>query len=251
MPKIYPNSDPLTSVFVPYSFEPKLKSTTSNTLVEGEDFEYQFDTIGRQSIIKLKTVPYIDLYYYDHNRRRWYYVDEYNNRFSVYTRGDYILETCSNFNVGINPTFPNIQFKYQANGIDLNLRLYKFNDESLWGTTSQGIGVYPINPYKPISISINSEQLKDITDYSTDQVVNPTLDEITPSRNRQFYYDFNNTIYTNQDFGTYNSDDIVISFYTNINKLNVKFRMNTNSVSLSNRTPIVDYYILKLTGQNL
>jgi len=247
MSKIFPNSDPLTSVFIPYSFEPKLISTKDKTLLVDTDFTYQFDTRGRQSIIKLNRFPYIDLYNYDHDRKRWYYIDEYGNRFSVYTVGDYDLETNSNMSY---VSFNNKQYQYQAKGVDLNLTLLKYSDTlGVWG--SQITQAYPIVQYSPISISINSEIVVDKTDYSGNQKIVAKLDEISPTRNRQFYYDFNGTIFTNQDFGAYDPTDIIITYYVTIDNVSVKCRMSTNSTALSNKTPMVDYYVLKLIGQNL
>lgn len=246
MANIYPNSDPLSSVFVPYSFEPKLRSTANNSLELGKDYDLQFDTLGRQSIIKLKTSPYLDLYYYDHNRKKWYYLDIYGNRFSVYKIGDWIIDQDI---IYTSKGTPGGVREFMAVGIDLNEILYKTGDNYPWG--SYKLSKYPIVKYSPITITVNSETVVDKTDYSANQTVNISLDEIRPDRNKQFYYDFNNTIYSNQDFGSYSPADVVISYYVNIDKLSVKFRMDTNSTALSNRTPIVDYYILKLTGQTL
>ena len=90
------------------------------------------------------------------------------------------------------------------------------------------------------------EEFEDITDYAFN--VRPTLDVIIPDRNPQFYV-FNNRIYTNTELSSYEDEQISLSYFYTITDLKVHGSLNTNSSNYSSYTPIVDYYMLKLTGQ--
>ncbi len=241
---MYPNSSLLTSVFVPDFFDTKVVSTKESTLVKDKDFTFEYSVDGLLSIIKLNKVPYLDLSKYDHQRRQWYSVDQYENLWRKYDPGDWIIETDSFY------TLPGL---YDPTGIDLS-RYYSVYDLSplsyLTTTTAETNGL-TLKVYSPISINVNDLEVLDITDYSKGTNIVPILNTINPDDNKEFYFDKNTTIYTNQDFSQYSDTSIIISYHVNVDKINVKFRMNTNTTELSSYTPTVDFFVVKLTGQNI
>jgi len=244
---MYGNTSLLSSIFIPDHFETRLLSTESNTLIHDIDFTFEYDTNGTLSIIKLKKIPYIDLTKYDHQRRTWYYVDQYGNLWRKYHEGEFIIETqqrCIRYdNTGYPRIIDPTGYKY--------ISLYGIgNIDGIWDEDVSSSD-FEFSQYTPISISLNGLSLNDVTNYSSGESVIPKLDFINTEKNKEFYFNKSNTIYTNQDLNEYEIQNISISYYSNIDKIRLKCRMNTNMTGLSPYTPIVDYYIIKLTGQNL
>jgi len=224
--KIYPESNLLNNMFIPNYFNQIKLSTQDSSLVENDSFYYVVDSLGRRSSIVLKTIPYIDLSKYDFERKDWYYVDVVGRFWRRYEIGEYVLENSAGVLQEVAyrcPLIPNLEYNPAFGG----------------------------EKFRPITISVGGNLLTDKTNYSGDRTIVPNLININTDTNKEFYFDFNNTIYTNQDFGTFDAADIVIYFWTTINSVNVKCRAGTNIDGLSNYSPIVDYYIVKLAGQKL
>lgn len=232
---IYPNSSLITSVYVPDFFDPTLVSTSDGSLVLNTDFTIEQDTSGSSSIIRLNKVPFIDLAMYDTQRRNWFYTDRFGGKWRFYRPGSYMIETETYLDA--NTRYP---AAYSMDGF--------YNGEQ---KSVNDLSSFNISEYLPIRVKVNNYSLADITDYSGGQNVVGKLDNIDPTNNKEFYYDFKNTIYTNQDLSLYEAEDILIEFYINIDSINISCRMNTNITNLSEYTPSVDYYVVKLTGQNL
>jgi hypothetical protein len=103
--------------------------------------------------------------------------------------------------------------------------------------------------YDPIQLTINGERVSDITDY--DGLSQPALNDIKIDTNKEFYYNFiDNKIYTNQNMAGVQKESIEIKFFVNINSVSVLNKMATNISTQSSFTPSIDYYIVKLNGQN-
>tara|TARA_Y100000296_G_C5121630_1_gene230698 strand:+ start:329 stop:1042 length:714 start_codon:yes stop_codon:yes gene_type:complete len=233
--ELNPDTSLLTSVFIPYHFEPKTLSTVDGTLIINEGFTIEPDINGLASIIRLNTIPYIDLNMYDYTRKQWYATDQFNNRWRKYDTGDFIPEF--NITSAIDSLFINM--------------------DGLWGGElisdgDPGFSDFNFVEFTPIFISVNGVVLEDITDYSGDRnVVIQDLDTIDPINNKQFYYDKKSSLFTNQDFDLVEPNDIVITYMVNIKNISVRCRMQTNVKNLSPYTPVVDYYVAQLKGQNL
>lgn len=237
MATIYPISSLLSSVYVPDFFESKRVSTSDGTLIKDVDFTIERDINGRDSIIRLNKIPFLDFSFYDTQRKRWFATDKYGGKWRQYGLGEWIPEW--NIFNGTNPKAAKVQL-VSMDGMEQGAVVSARSKPS-----------YKFRQYKPIILSVNNFELNDIQNYSGGQTIVPKLDEVNPDRNKEFYYDFKNTIYTNQDFSLYEDEDILIEFTINISDINISCRMDTNIVNLSPYTPIVDYYIVKLTGQNL
>jgi len=239
--KLFHNSSLLTSVFIPKEFNPKLLKTVDGTLIEGEHFEYEEDNIGRKSIIKLIKLPYIDLDKYDHQRKKWYHVDKYDNLWRWYEIGEWQLETGS---INDNSRAPNVVSVY---GLYMS-KMHNLEDAENKTLITETLKV---KPFAPITIRVNDWALTDISKYSGATNIQPKLNIVDPELNKEFYYNMGDKIYTNQDFALYGADNIKISYSINVDTVQVSCRMNTNLNKLSPYTPVVDFFIVKLTGQNL
>jgi len=235
---VYPNSSLLTSVYIPDFFEPTRVSSLDGSIVKDTNFTFERDATGKDSIIRLNKIPFIDISKYDNQRRKWFWTDKYDGLWRYYGRGEWIIETNSFNGTGRSSRNQMISMEGMEQGEKHSIQVIR------------GRGYDPYQ-YKPIKISVNGVELTDISDYSGGQTVIPQLDNVNPDRNKEFYYDFRNSIYTNQDFSLYKDDDILIEFTINIDNITVNCRMDTNITNLSPYTPTVDYYIVKLTGQNL
>ena len=100
-------------------------------------------------------------------------------------------------------------------------------------------------------VAVQNTPLTDITNYSNPNV-KPKLNTVDPVVNKEFYYDFDqNKIITNQNLDAYAPIDVLVGFYTTIDDVSVKCRLAANEKSVSNVTPVIDYYIVKLSGQDL
>lgn len=233
--KLYPESSMLTSVHIPDFFEPKQLSTVDGSLRRGEHYDFVPDETGRTSIIRFTVVPYIDISRYDFERKDWYLKDQYNGKWRFFRRGQYKPHSDSIHSSSI-PVFVSMDGMYNG------------EEKTVFDLQSDG---FRLGLDRPITIRANSVRFTDITDYSGDRNISPTLNELPNTLFRQFYYDKKFSLYTNQELNDFEDDNLQIIIKTNIDKVNVKCRMGTNATGLSPYTPYVDYYIIKLTGQNL
>ena len=247
--KIFSTSNVTTSVNIPEEFGVLQLSTTTNTLNYKKNFNIKEDINGVNTIIEFDRIPYIDFSKYDHQRRTWFFSDKYGSLWRSYHKNDYIIELdeifeeqWSDFRLGLVFSIENILKNIFPEGIHTN-------DGNQW----QYIVDFNLTEYKPITIKLQDEEFEDITDYSFN--VQPSLDFISPNKNKQFYFDKNNRLYTNIDLFAFNIDEepqnLEITYYTNVTDISVSCQMNTNNSKYSNYTPVVDYYILKLTGQTV
>lgn len=233
----YPDSAILTSLFIPFYFEPKILSTIDNTLAIDDNIVFDQDSTGQTSIIRFNSIPYIDLKLYDYNRKKYYSTDQYDNRWRVYEPGEWVIESEEYWNEDLT-----YSAYVSVDGL--------FNGDVISGD-NDSLSEFIIKQFNPITIKLNGIQVTDISDYSGDRNIITKLDVIDPTNNKEFYYDKNKSIYTNQDLSLYDVDDIDITYYVNIKDINIHCRMNTNVTNLSSNTPIVDFYLIKLLGQNL
>lgn len=244
MSKLYPISNLPTSVFIPTYFEPKRLTTVNGSLTEGEHYTFELDpTTGIRSIIRFKVVPYVDLFKYDFERKSWYHTDQYGGLWRVYKTGDW------NPSYGYYmPTVPSTPYPSQTYAYESIDGMFNGEVVSYSDLESDGITVAQ---FYPIDIKLNTVRAEDKTDYSGGRNIIPVLNNINPTLYKEFYFDKSFNVHTNQDLEGYSPDDIQISITINVDKVNVKCRMDTNTTQLSNYTPVVDYYMVKLTGQNL
>lgn len=241
--KFIPYTSLLNSIYIP--FYENLKKNIFGI----ERFSIETNNQGMQSIINLNgnntLFPFIDLLKYDYEKKDWFFYD--NNGFPYrfnYNDGVWKLEAI----YGI----PNINAQTESSFVPL---FYSRDIENLLGiyTTvyDNSQNEYTLYKGSPILVSIENQPLTDITDYSNVSS-KPKLNFDNAQVNKEFYYDVDqNRIITNQNLTAFNENDIVIAFYSTPSTINVKARFSSNEKSVSDITPVVDYYIIKLSGQNL
>lgn len=249
--KFVPYASLLNDIYVPFFEQPK-KTSDFNL----KSFEVEADAEGVISVINLKKdkktyLPFIDISKYDFSRKEWYYYDEngfpyrlsYNNETSWDIDPVYGAPSVSGY---IAADDVSLRFNRNVNiqlGIYIEGRKYT-EDEDVTENFVLYKGV-------PISVAIENDPLIDITNYNNPNI-KPTLNRINPDVNKEFYYDFDqNRIFTNQNLAGFDPIDITIGFYTSTNNVNLKCRLSANEKSPASVTPVVDYYIAKLSGQNL
>jgi len=233
-----------TSINIPEVFGVDTMDTADSTLTLDTNFKIVQDINGLNSIIELDVIPYIDFTKFDYDRRKFFSIDKYDNLWRKYVVNDYIFEedTIHEISSGYSTTrfysmyniltsIPYLNVGHPGHSAHLNI-----------------VKDFDIKQYEPITIYANGEKLTDVTDYSFN--VNPTLNFVNSDFNKQFYIK-GNKIYSNIDFLRYNTADIDISYKHTVDGLNVSCVMGANSSANSNYTPVVDYFMLKLTGQNL
>jgi len=231
MNRIYPDSSSIKSVYIPSYFDPVRLSLKAGSLKIEDDVVFDYDAAGKLSIIKLNRFPFIDFSYYDNERRTWFHSDKDGVRYRVYSTGEHIIETNS-----IHDGLEQIAISPEIN-ISSNLNKINITPNNL-------------KKYQPITISLNGVDIVDITDYMS-YTNTPILNDINPDTNPEFYYNSNGIIYTNINLIAYDIRNIDISYLSTVDKLNVHCRMNTNTPIVSDKTPLVDYYVLKLIGQEM
>jgi len=235
---------------VPIEYGTNSLSTYDNSLMLDTNFRLLIDDTGTSSIIELDIVPYIDMSYFDYDRQTWFNVDKYGTIWRHYIKGNHILELNRIYDDTITCQY---NINNNKSGIYFSLdNLFKNNNtiqEYLcYDNDSAFIDELDINEYKPIKLIIEGDEYKNITDYNFN--IEPKLNYIAPEINKEFYIK-NNIIYTNTDLTLYKPQDINIEYQYTTSEIKVHCVMDTNSPKYSNYTPIVDYYILKLTGQQL
>jgi len=255
---IYGDSLISTSINIPLQLGLTKLSTEYGTLIYDDDYKFVTDFNNVTSVIELKVKPYIDMNNYDYDRREWFNVDKYGNTWRHYVLGDYILEEERVYDIADHPydeNDPKSGIYYSMNNIYKTLYDYLDYSVSSHATIiNDMLGIkfknedYGLIKFMPIVLKIQDKVIKNITDY--DFNVAPILNFITSEYNKEFYV-VGNKLITNVDLTLYEPTDISISYDTTVSELKVHCTMNTNSVSYGNYTPVVDYYILKLTSQKL
>lgn len=214
------------------------------------DFQLETDTQGRQSIIRLvdsndnRITPYIDFSKYDPVTKDWIWYNEIEHL-------PYRMLNRNSKSVTMQNFYPT------SGGTIVSLRVsgYLYSDVSgIWIIGGTGYndphGLYRVYfKYSPILLVGDNVPFTDLTDYSTMSTIN-NLDMTTTSP--QFYYDFEERLYTNQNLAWYTPSNVKIKFYSvGFDSLSFKCVMKANSGSKPKSTPVVDDYIVKLKGQFL
>lgn len=232
-------------VYIPLFFKPTQKSYTLN------DFQLELDSNGVSSIIRLvdsdglRVTPFIDINKYDSETKDWFWYDGVDNLPFRFTQ-----KTSANIGSFKN-MYPSVNTGLKTN---MSIGLPQYSDVSgVWisgyGSTTNATLNNIFIKYMPIILIADNIPFTDISDYSNISV-NDNLDKMTT--NPQFYYDFEERIYTNKDLAGYNPGDIKIIIYSvGVNEVAVKCVFGSNSDERSRYTPIIDDYILKLKGQYL
>lgn len=237
--KFIPYTSLLNSIYIPFYEKPKKRTFTL------EDFSIETDNDGTQSIINLNNesprFPFINISKYDFDRKDWFFYDSngFPYRFN-YIEGQWDLEPVYGF--------PNVYFTTETSYVPLQFDRELNFELGVYTELADGSQLYK---GLPIIVAVENDPLSDITDYTS--ISNkPKLNTISPDVNREFYYDFDqNRIITNQNLAGFSASDIVIAFYTTIQNISIKARLSTNEKNIADITPTVDYYIAKLSGQNL
>jgi hypothetical protein len=255
-----PSSVLANSIFVPFYFPSNRVSTTIS------QFKIESTNSGLKSIINLvnsdnnAVIPYFDFSKYDGERQMWYWEDEDGLFYRLIAKGDREYDTLIAKLLISSPSEETYisTYNYVLDGVDINkiVGIESINTQVYNNTTSQldkrlyiSKGLYYFYKYDPIQININGKRITDITAYNGLNQTN--LNNIKTDVNMEFYYSFNdNKLYTNQNLTSVLESDVSIKFYTNINSVNVINRMNTNVSTNAKYTPTIDYFIVKLNGQN-
>jgi len=243
-----------TAINIPLQFGIIKRTTKNNGLVYDIDYKFIRDDNNVISIIELNYKPYINLSFYDNDRRKWYSVDKYNSTWRHYSRYDFILEQDGDYDISARPYTLVDGDKlngiyYSMNNIYKNQYDYLYYSDNTTGNQNDIIkDELDIKPYSPVELSILGVNATDVTDYTYNSTYE--LNYITQELNKEFYVK-NNKIYTNIDLTIYETKDIDIAIETTTTSLKVNCVMSANALNYSNYTPVVDYYILKLTGQHL
>jgi len=245
--KFIPYSSFLNDIYIPFYEKPKkmidLKLTSSNI---------ETDVNGMASIINLnidqqKYIPFIDISKYDFTRKDWFYYNISGMPYRLtYNTSNWLASPVYGVpDINGYTDSLNISNKFNKNvNVELGLYLDVTNSADSDNTIQLYKGV-------PISVAIANAPLLDITNYNSPNI-RPSLNIIKPNENREFYYDFDqNKLFTNQNLAGTDPINITIGFYITTNAVNIKCRLSANEISSSDVTPIVDYYIAKLSGQNL
>jgi hypothetical protein len=248
--KFVPYTSLLNDVYVPFFEKPK-KTSDYNL----NSFELEADGDGVFSIINLKKdkktfMPFIDITKYDFSRKDWYYYDESGFPYRLTYNEDGYWDIDSVYGApdirGYTES-ETVSLQFNRN-VNVELGIYIEGKQVTEEDVAPDIVLYK---GVPISVAIENDPLVDITNYSNPNI-SPTLNKINTVVNKEFYYDFDqNRIFTNQNLAGFDPIDITIGFYTSTNDINLKCRLSSNEKSPSDVTPIVDYYIAKLSGQNL
>ena len=229
--------------YIPLFQKPKHESYTIS------DFQTELDKNGIPSIIRLidsegnRITPFIDLSKFDADTKSFYWYDAVDNLpFRLYDRR-YDLGTFLS-------VYPSIR---TGDHPDVMITNEQYDDVSgVWvsGSIYYLTGVNNVfYRYSPIIVVSNNIPYSDLTDYAN-MTVKDNLDRNTT--NLQFYYDFEERIYTNQNLVGVNPASFIIKLYSvGINEVNVKCVMSSNSDNRPRTTPVIDDYILKLKGQYL
>jgi hypothetical protein len=222
--------------YIPIHFMPQQQ------VLNATNFEYEIDTIGQTSIIRLVNsneiiLPFIDLAKYDPETKDFFWYDPDDNFPYRFHKSNKSLET-------IYPS--------PYSGLVLN-DLIEFNKDTkrIEADFIDYDGSLPtFYKYSPLIVTVNNRAFNDLSDYSTFQSTNRLnrIDSLTP----EFYYDFESRIYTNQNLAGLDPEQVKIYFYRiSDNNVIVKCRLSANTGKEAFYTPRVNSFIVKIKGQSL
>lgn len=223
--------------YFPLYFKPIQETYTLDQL------QLELDNAGRASVIRLvdidgnRLLPFIDISKYDSETKDWFIY--YNVE-----RLPYRVTQGSAFNL-----YPSDLGTVQDFSVT----------ETVFNTTTKeiqlscsGVGHPSLTfiKYAPIILTVENELYNDLTDYST---ITAAPDRLAPlSSTKEFYYDFEERLYTNQNLAGINPANIKIIFSrVGDNNVTLKCSVSSNSGNKPKQTPVVNDYILKLKGQYL
>lgn len=242
MSQFYPETYIPTKPYIPNYIKPSIQE------INGDKLELEIGSNNVKSVINLKESkiePFIDMNKYDIVTKQWFWYDSINNLpFRIITTND-----------DFNYCFESIYYSLTDGpfGID-SFQDQKYNRDNnknrieITANNADKSESYTFYVFSPIILTIDDIVINDITDYNN-KTINPF--SLNTNIKREFYYDFNGHIYTNQNFDAIKSKDIKLYVYTLPNTINVKARFKSNCGSQSYYTPYIDYYIVKLNGQSL
>lgn len=232
--------------FIPESYLPSvpyipLHFVAQRRTLDATNFQYEIDSNGETSIIRLNTngetlIPFVDLSKYDSETKDFFWYNPEN---------DFPFRFLKSYN-----TLENL-YPSTYSGLVLSSDV-TFNKDTirLEAEFTHSNGTVTFYKYSPLILTVNNQAYDDLSDYanfkSTDRL--NKVDDTIP----EFYYDFDSRIYTNQNFAGINPEQVRIHFFqVSDNSVTVKCRMSTNSGTDSYYTPRVNSYIVKLKGQSL
>ena len=254
-----PNSVLLNNVFSPFLNEPKREvfntSVTNQAIAKDGSFTLEMGSNGITSVIDLSIndpkldkkpiVPYVDLSKYDPESKDWYWYDEDGFPYRMF------------YDLGLGKWVATALWPINNYGESIKIdpsNLTKAEDGPQLGFYVNGVlGEETVKLYtgRPLILEIDGEVITDNTIYGSVNITTG-LTDLNTDVNKEFYYDEGvNKIYTNQNLLSVDSTHIKVYLYTVPNEVSVKCRMSSNSGTTALVTPTVDYYVVKLNGQNL
>lgn len=232
-------------VYIPLFFKPV---QTSYSLL---DFQLELDSTGLRSVIRLvdsagiRVTPFIDISKFDSETKDWYWYDSIDNLpFRFTNKSSAVTGTFKNMYPSVNTGL--------KTGMSIGTSQYS-DVSGVWvsgyGSTTNSSLNNIFLKYTPILIVADNVPFTDLSDYSNISVTD-NLDRTTNTP--EFYYDFEERLYTNKDLGGYNPNDVKIVMYSvGINEVVVKCMFGSSSNERAKITPVIDDYVVKLKGQYL
>ena len=223
--------------YLPAFFKPQQVSYSLS------EVSLELDATGKTSIIHLidpngdKICPFFDFSKYDGEMKDWYWYDTVDVLPYRNSRGNLAPIYPASLGTLSQPSFGPKQYS-QTSGVWSNV-------------SAQGIpGTTVFTKYFPIIIIGNNVLYTDLTDYSNLTQTN-SIDQFTTSP--QFYYDFQERIYTNMDLASYNPTSFSMILYSIGSKGTnpVAAKCSMSSAGQNKSTPVIKDYVLKLKGQYL
>ena len=230
-------------VYFPLFFKPSF----SDTPVTLNDVKLETDSRGIRSIIRLvdkddnRITPFIDLSKYDIETKDWYlYYDEIEKARLPFRQAN---DTLTN----MYPSALGVQTNWVVNKTTFNSST---NEITVQGTSAETPGGITFTKYAPIVLVGNNKIFTDLTDYTN---ITAHSDKLSfNSSDFEFYYDFEERIFTNTNLDVFQPQDLKIVYsFIDTKEVSLKCLMSANSGKTPKETPIVDDYVFKLRGQYL
>ena len=235
--KLRPETNFPNNVFLPHYSPPE------KMVLDLNSFSVDTNSNGVPSILSLgeSYIPYIDFSKFDPEREDWMWEDDYGLFYKKIKRADLEFTGYSD---------------YQFACSSLNL---SFSFDALWVTGKIDrelkreiikVGIRNFYKFKPINLIINGVPLKDVTSYSFRS--SNILSDINIEQNKEFYYSpETNKIFTNQNLDSFRPEDVILQFFVVKSTVSLYCKMSTNYGYPSKITSYIDYFTLKLRGQDI
>lgn len=231
------------AAYIPSYFQPERET------VDATNLQLQLDSNGLTSIIKLidnngnNITPFIDLSRYDTESKDWVWYDDEGLFYRL------TIDDETQILTRLYPTsYRDITRMSDALNFDKDsIELFSIFNATTAGGSTQNYFFYK---YAPLIVTVNNRPLQDISDYSNIRA-SDNLNRVDPDK-PEFYYDFEGTIYTNQNLAGVSANNIKVHYFkAGENSISISCRLSSNAGSASYVTPKVDSYIVKLKGQYL